>query len=203
MHLGRLPAFAVVDRAPAVVGAHAAAIDAVVQGVPFGEVGTATVPAFNPDLIHFAVGAGPGRCVAAVGLVGFVLGEVLRRDHAAARRWAMVAGQGAVAAGDDVLIDKVGGFDAVGQRLGNRDRGVGQGVGLDRFEVLGNAVGDGCLPGCWPVQADGWQGIGCCGGVEQAVGLGLEQVAETLVFGKQVEAEGEYREYAEYIGETP
>lgn len=36
----------------------------------------------------------------------------------------MVAGQGAVAAGDDFFVDKVGGFDAVGQRLGNGARGV-------------------------------------------------------------------------------
>lgn len=77
MHLGRLAAFAVVDRAAAVVEAHAAAVDAVVQGMPFGEIGAATVPTFNPDLIHFAAGAGPGRRAAAVGLVDLVLGEVL------------------------------------------------------------------------------------------------------------------------------
>lgn len=60
------------------VEANAAAVDAVIQGVPFGEVGTATVPAFNPNLIHLAAGAGPCWRAVAVGLLGFVLGEVLR-----------------------------------------------------------------------------------------------------------------------------
>ena len=99
------------------VDAHAAAVDAFIQGVPFGYVVTAAVPALDPFHIYLAAAAAPGWCAAAVGLVGVVLGEVVRQDHPATRGWALVAGQGAVAAGDDVFVDEVGAFDAVGQGL--------------------------------------------------------------------------------------
>lgn len=51
----------------------------------------------------------------------------------------MVAGQGAVAAGDNVFVDKVGGADAVGQRLGKGARSV-VAVGVEPFAEVGSRV---------------------------------------------------------------
>ncbi|WP_154067132.1 hypothetical protein [Pseudomonas sp. CC6-YY-74] len=60
--------------------------------------------------------------------------------------------------------------------------------------MLGNAVWVGYWPARRRVQVEGLPEGGRRGGVEQAVGLGLEQVAKAAVLGQQVEAEGEYRE---------
>lgn len=114
------------------VGADAAAVDAVAVGGPLGEVAAAAVPLVDPGGVGALVEAATCHGFS-VGCVGFVLREVFGGDHALGI-WSLGRpGELAVAAVDDAGVDDVAGLYALGEGL----RCL-----VGRLDCLGGRYGD-------------------------------------------------------------